>query len=119
MSAKTPAMTEKGWRKCQRPSRMLDWLTQVPGTIYKGRVQQHPRGRRRLRLFGVAVARRVAHLVSDRHLLALLDAAEAFADGVGTPRQLTRLVRQSGVDEFNFMLDDPHELEDDEDDGEV
>src|SRR5438067_12198408 len=99
-------MTENQWLRCRRPEPMLKLLKDTPGLIYKGRVQQHPRGRRRLRLFGVAVARRVIHLVENPKLHELLTAAEAFADGVGSLEDLAACYRQSGVGGFSCIDDD-------------
>jgi hypothetical protein len=98
-------MTEAEWLACRWPGQMLKYLTSKPGVVYKTRVQQHPRGRRKLRLFGVAVARRVIHLVSNPHLHELLVAAEAFADGVGTQAGLERLRVLGGVDSFLVVGD--------------
>src|SRR5439155_22902771 len=99
-------MKEKEWLRCRRVDPMRRLLLDKPGLIYKGKVQQHPRGRRRLRLFAVAVARRVSHLVTDPYLLKLLDAAEQFADGVGTIKKLESLARKSTCQEYNFPEED-------------
>ena len=102
-------MTEGEWLACRWPRVMLEYLTGTPGLIYKIRVQQHPRGRRKLRLFGVAVARRVIHLVSNPDLHQLLDAAEAFADGFGTVEALEKLRIKGGVHSFMGVDDNAGE----------
>lgn len=99
-------MTEGQWLTCSQVKPMLNYLTKTPGVIYKTKVQQHPRGRRRLRLFGVAVTRRVLHLVADPKLLELHAAAEAFADGTGTIEDLDRLRVESSYRGFSCISDD-------------
>ena len=100
-------MTEKEWLKSGRVCPLLDFVCKKSGLIYKKKkVQQHSRGRRRLRLFAVAIARRVAHLVSDRPLLRLLDAAEAYADGAGSLKELQDLRARSRIKELNFVMED-------------
>jgi hypothetical protein len=97
--------TEAEWLVCRWPDPMRKCLKQTKGLIYKTYVQSHPRGRRKLRLFGVAYARRVLPLITDPNLRALVGAAEAFADGVGTVEDLARLKRASGVSGTTFVFD--------------
>jgi hypothetical protein len=97
--------TEAEWLASVWPDPMRKCLKETRGLIYKTYVQSHPRGRRRFRLFGVAVARRVMHLVTNPHLLKLIDAAEAFADGTGTLDKLTKLKNACKIQEFSFVFD--------------
>jgi hypothetical protein len=99
-------MTEAEWLASRWVTGMRRFLTKTPGLLYKSRVTQNARGRRKLRLFGVAVARRAAHLVTDPELLKLIDAAEAFADGTGEIDDL-RAIRAASTDsgESVFVMD--------------
>src|SRR5262245_53626900 len=85
---------------------MFACLTRTRGLVYKSLVQQHPRGRRRLRLFNVAVARRVAHLVDDASLPALLEAAEGLADGTMSKEVLADLSNRWRVSHYPGVDDD-------------
>ncbi len=99
-------MTEQKWLTSRLVEPMRDLLWETPGLIYKDRLQQHPRGRRRLRLFGVAFARRVIHLVSGPTLHQLLEAAEAFADGAETFDRLHELYTRCHVRGYNGIDED-------------
>jgi len=106
---------EKEWLACTRVAPALKFLFQKKGLIYKGKkTQQHPRGRRRLRLFAVALARRVEHMVTDRPLRRLLIAAEEYADGIGSLKLLQDLCAKSRIQEYSFFEEDggPEELAD-------
>jgi len=104
-------MTEQKWKSSRLVDPMMKLLFTKARFIYKCKVHQHPRGRRRLRLFGVAVARRVVHLAKPS-LRKVLEAAEALADGVGCASQLRKLADRYGPGEFNFVSEypDPAEL---------
>jgi hypothetical protein len=90
-------MNEIEWLESANAGRLLNLLFVTPGIIYKGVVQQHPRGRRRLRLFGVAVARRILHLISSPVLLKLHEAAESYADGKVSFQDVEALLVECGI----------------------
>ena len=99
-------MTELEWLECKLVEPMLELLRLKRGLIYSGNVGQHPRGRRRIRLFGVAQARRVSRLVTNPHLLELLTVAESFADGVGKIAELRQLKQLAAIAGIEFVSDD-------------
>jgi hypothetical protein len=61
-------MDEAPWQACAEPERMLDFL--------RGRTTD-----RKLRLFGVACCRRVAHHLTDPRSLRVVEASEQYASG--------------------------------------
>jgi hypothetical protein len=67
-------MTEREWREAVWPRAMLDHLTTFCG------VTRSPRGRRKLRLFGVAYCRRVEHLLENEKFRQLIGLVEEWAD---------------------------------------
>jgi hypothetical protein len=72
-------MTEKRWQAYTHVVEMLEYLQPKAST-------------RKLRLFACACCRRVTHLLKDRRSRQALDAAEGYADGVGTPDALVPVV---------------------------
>lgn len=77
-------MTEAQWLACTDPHRMLH--------LVHGRASE-----RRLRLFGAACCRRVAHILVSPQSLHALDVAERFADGLADARQLASAHRAADL----------------------
>jgi hypothetical protein len=73
-------MTEAEWLACDDPQRMLAFL--------RGQASA-----RKLRLFAVACCRRVWPLLTDVRARTVVEAAEAFADGLTTKAELARARR--------------------------
>jgi hypothetical protein len=70
-------MTEAEWTSCREPEKMLTFLRE------SGRVSE-----RKLRLFGVAVCRRIWPLLTDPRSRKALDLAEQWAEGRATEEGL-------------------------------
>jgi hypothetical protein len=98
-------VTEKEWAECRWTTPMMALRLRTPGLLYKTPIQSHPRGRRKLWLFGVAIARRVMHLIDNPKLLELIVRAEELADGQGKVEQLQQLRRESGVSGLHWIAD--------------
>ncbi|OAI47668.1 hypothetical protein AYO44_09220 [Planctomycetaceae bacterium SCGC AG-212-F19] len=77
-------MTEAEWLACIKPGWMIGFLSRKPR-------------QRKLRLFAVACARRVAHLLSEKRSLAAIDISEQHADGLATEEEKN----QAGHDGYN------------------
>lgn len=67
-------MSDDEWSRCSDPTPMLDFLTDKAG-------------RRKFRLFSVACARRIPHLLFDRRTFSRLDVAERYADGLASDEE--------------------------------
>jgi hypothetical protein len=70
-------MTESEWLACEDPQIMLEFL--------RGGASE-----RKLRLFAVACCRQLLSLSSSQHLVQAVEAAERYADGLGTKAALKR-----------------------------
>src|SRR4051794_1910901 len=91
-------MTEAEWLACDDPEPMLEFLRgKMQGrdrTTPSGIVVQVPKypdcrvSGRKLRLFGCACCRRIWHLFPDERCRTAVEAAERFADGLATEREL-------------------------------
>jgi hypothetical protein len=82
-------MTERQWKRCADPNRMLDFLADRVGD-------------RKLRLFSVACSRHVWHLLTDRRSRRAAEVAERYADGLATPKQLA--AAYSAADQAQFAI---------------
>jgi len=99
-------MTESDWCESRRVGPMLAWLRGTPGLVYKRRVQQHPRGRRRLLLFRAAVARSVLYYVAATSIHRLVAAVEELADGNETAARVRDLHALCGVELYPLVAED-------------
>ena len=90
-------MTERQWKRCADPNRMLDFLD--------GRACD-----RKLRLFAVACSRQVWHLLKDKRSRRAAEVAERYADGLATARQLA--AAYSAADRAQFALWEPYHRDD-------
>jgi hypothetical protein len=81
-------MSPWDWLRCGRPEPMLHFLRELG-------VQRRPSGRRRLRLFACACARRRWPLLSDPRSRALIETAERYADGLAGRRELAAAERSA------------------------
>lgn len=75
-------MTEPEWLACTNPDVMLDHL-------------EKQTSERKLRLYGCACCRRIAHLLPDERSRAALDVAERFADGAAGREELSTAHKQA------------------------
>jgi len=70
-------MKEKRWLSCKEPLPLIEYLGKTD--LWTSR---------KVRLFGVACCRRLAHLLSGKAIRAALETAEQFADGMATAKKL-------------------------------
>ncbi len=82
--AKKPLLTESGWLNASSATRPLVYLRRVV------KIARTKDGRRRLRLFACACARRIVHHTSGQAFLEALQTTERFADGLATKDELER-----------------------------
>src|ERR671938_475789 len=82
-------MTERQWKRCAGPDRVLEFLGRRAGD-------------RKLRLFAVACARQAWHLLGDKRSRRAAEVAERYADGLATAKQLA--AAYSAADRAQFAV---------------
>jgi len=87
-------MTEAEWLKCVEPMPMLEFL--------RGKISD-----RKLRLFGVACARRVSHLLADDRSRHAIEVAEQLAEGLVNEEERQEAFR-SGMDVVIEKIHQPY-----------
>src|SRR5262245_60524838 len=70
-------MTPDEWNNCTDPDQMLEFL-RASSTVSD----------RKFRLFAVACCRRIWHLIPEGEFRAVVEAAERYADGCASEREL-------------------------------
>jgi len=97
-------MTEDEWLASEDPGKMLKFLRRNTDLRYQRVSDNTPLGQRRLRLFGVAIMRRVADVFNDPCLHEIVEAVGGFADGIGTAVAFRNLQQQLRVRVFPLPL---------------
>jgi hypothetical protein len=91
LTAGVGPMTEQEWLTSQEPELM------VPPVSYHLKRARTTEGRRKLRLFGCACCRRVAHLFPEEPWWPLVALAEKLADGAARQSDLDAFLESAGL----------------------
>jgi hypothetical protein len=90
-------VTEAEWAECRHPGRLLEFVRETPDATLNALAIDHPLGRRRLRLFGIATFRPLLSLFDDPRIVASFLAGEAFAEGLGTEEHFDQIGKAIGT----------------------